>query len=559
MGAGNRSDAAMGPGPGPVNMVDETSNSQWRDTEQRLRAAVASAEHASRAKSQFLAEVSHEIRTQLAGILGMAQVTLETKLTPQQREYVELVTSSADALLTLVNDLLDLSKIEAGHLKVEAIPFSLHDSLRDVVTSMAVTAEEKSIGLELNFGDKVPDLVVGDPGRLRQIVINLVGNAVKFTEEGEVTVSVDAQESEPSSVVVHLQIADTGSGIPPDQLESIFEAYEQAESSGGRRPVGTGLGLSISRQLLDIMGGEIWAESELGRGSTFHVTIPLVLVDQEATSAPLKSRSDLEGLPILVVADNKVNTSKLLGAIAETGMQPTPVADSTEALTVLTEARLADRPFALAVCDLSGDGMGFAAKLRADQDLDALHVVVLTAIGQRGDAATCRNLNVAGYLTKPIPAEDVRLAIEAVISGPSPLDLTVLVTKHWLRERRRHLRVLVVDDSPTHRMVAKRILERRGHRVFAAGGGSEAIEAVQTNRFDIVLLDLWMPGMGGFEAAAAIRAAEGKDERVPIIAMSADTVSELDENLTDAEMDGLIVKPFQLSQLLSTIENLVDE
>jgi len=547
------------PGVGPVDMLDENSSLPWLEVERTLRAAVETAEQASRAKSQFLAEVSHEIRTQLAGILGMAQVTLETKLTPQQREYVELVTTSADALLTLVNDLLDLSKIEAGHLDVEEIPFNLRDNLRDTVTSMAVVAEEKSIELDLSVTDDVPDQVIGDPGRLRQIVINLVGNALKFTEDGRISVAVDAQQSDSLRAVLHLQVADTGSGIPADQLESIFEAYEQAGSPNGRRPVGTGLGLSISRQLVEIMGGEIWAESELRHGSTFHVTLPLALVDREMVSSPPRGRSDLEGLPILVVADNQINQSKLLTSIAATGMQPTAVSDQTHALTALTQARLADRPFALTVCDLNGDGMEFAVNLRADDDLAAMHVMVLTAIGQRGDAAICRDLNVAGYLTKPIPAEDVRLAIEAVISGPSPLDLTVLVTKHWLRERRRHLNILVVDDSPTHRMVARRILERRGHRVSAAANGPEAIEAAQTHRFDIVLLDLWMPGMGGFEAAAAIRAAEERGERVPIIAMSADTVSELDENLADADMDGLIAKPFQVSQLLRTIEHLIDE
>ncbi len=436
-------------------MLDETISLHQQETEAKLRAAVEAAEGVSRAKSQFLAEVSHEIRTQLAGILGMAQVTLETKLTPQQREYIELVTSSADALLTVVNDLLDLSKIEAGHLQVEDMPFSLRDNLRDTVTSMQVTAEEKDLGLDLSIAENVPDQVVGDPGRLRQIVINLVSNAMKFTEEGGVSVSVDMKESGSSDSAVHVQVADTGSGIPADKLEAIFEAYEQAGDANGRRSLGTGLGLSISRQLVHIMGGEIWAESELGHGSTFHVTLPLALSPTDPLAPVSQRRSDLEGLPILVVADNQVNHDKLLRAIGATGMMPAAVSAPAEALAALAEARVSDRPFALTVCDLNGDGMDFARVLREDADLAAMHVMVLTAMGQRGDAAMCRDLNVAGYLTKPIPAEDVRMAIEAVISGPSPLDLTVLVTKHWLRERRQHLDVLVVDDSPTHRMVAR--------------------------------------------------------------------------------------------------------
>ncbi|MDR9450118.1 MAG: response regulator [Acidimicrobiia bacterium] len=544
---------------GPVDMLDETNGAQWPETERMLRAAVESAEQASRAKSQFLAEISHEIRTQLAGILGMAQVSLETKLTPQQREYVELITTSAEALLTLVNDLLDLSKIEAGHLAVEEISFNLRDNLRDTVTSMMVAAEEKGINLEVEFSDDLPGNVIGDPGRLRQIVINLIGNAVKFTDVGSVVVSVRAEPSDSAKVSIHVEVTDTGSGIPADQLDSIFDRYEQVGRPKGEQTVGTGLGLTISRQLVEIMGGEIWAESELGNGSTFHVTLPLAPTDAEMGLPPSRGRSDLEGLPILIVADNQVNQSKLLNSISATGMQPTAVTGLDEALSVLSTARLDDRPFALTICDLNGDGMEFARKLRTDDDLAAMHVIVLTAIGQRGDAAMCRDLNIAGYLTKPIPAEDVRGAVEAVINGPSPLDLTVLVTKHWLRERRRHLNILVVDDSPTHRMVAKRILERRGHRISAAGSGREAIEAVQTHRFDIILLDLWMPGMGGFETAAAIRVNEDRAERVPIIAMSAETVSELNESLAEAGMDGLIAKPFQVPQLLRTIEHLIED
>lgn len=540
-------------------MLDETSTSQGRETEKQLRSAVQAAEEVSRAKSRFLAEVSHEIRTQLAGILGMAQVTLETKLTPQQREYIELVTSSADALLTVVNDLLDLSKIEAGHLKVERMPFSLRDNLRDTVTSMMVTAEEKSLELELSIAEGVPDLVMGDPGRLRQIVVNLVTNAMKFTEEGGVTVSVEVPEPGSSGLSVHLQVADTGSGIPADKLEAIFEAYEQAGSPYNRRAEGTGLGLSISRALVQIMGGKIWAESEPGHGSTFHVVLPFAVGSEEPVPASSRKRSDLEGLPILVVADNPVNHDKLIRAIGATGMIAEAVTTAAEGFAALAEARVTDRPFALTVCDLNDDCMDFAGALRQDADLASMHVIVLTAMGQRGDAAMCRDLNVAGYLTKPIPAEDVRLAIEAVIGGPSPLDLTVLVTKHWLRERRRHLDILVVDDSPTHRIVARRLLERRGHRVSVEACGKDGVEAAQAHRFDIILLDLWMPGMGGFEAAAAIRANEERDERVPIVAMSADTVSELTDNLADADMDGLVTKPFQIPQLLSTIEHLIED
>lgn len=539
-------------------MIDDGAHERCWEAERRLRAAADAAELASRAKSQFLAEVSHEIRTQLAGILGMAQVTLETKLAPQQREYIELVTTSADALLTLVNDLLDLSKIESGHLEVEEIPFNLWDNLRDSVNSMVASAEEKGIGLELHVSDDVPDHVVGDPGRLRQVVLNLIGNALKYTDMGGVTVGVGVESVTDQTVVAHFEVIDTGAGIPKEKLELIFEPYARATNPNAKGRGGTGLGLSISRQLVEVMGGRIWAESEEGRGSIFHFTLPVSVVHEDISLPPPKGRSDLEGLPILVVADNPVNQGKLVGVIASTGMAPSAISDPDEAVKMLAEARAADRPFALTVCDLNGGSMDFAGEIRSDPDLAAMHVMVLTALGQRGDAATCRELNIAGYLTKPIPAEDVRLAIEAVIAGPSPVDLTMLVTKHWLRERRRRLNILVVDDSPTHRMVARRILERRGHRISAAASGHEAIEVVGSHRFDVVLMDLWMPGMGGFEAALGIRAVEEEGERVPIIAMSADTVGELADSLAEADMDGIIAKPFQVPQLLRTIEHLVD-
>lgn len=541
-------------------MIDDPSGSQdpSREEEQKLRAAVEAAEQASRAKSQFLAEVSHEIRTQLAGILGMAQVTLDTKLTPQQREYIELVTTSADALLTLVNDLLDLSKIESGHLNVEQIPFNLADTLRDTVTSMTVAAEGKGIALDLQLAEDVPAHVIGDPGRLRQIVLNLIANGMRFTDQGGVTVEGSVESASSREIVVHLKVVDTGDGIPADQLEAIFEAYTQADRSSERKRRGTGLGLSISRQLVEVMGGKIWAESEPGHGSIFHVMVPLELAAEGIPSPSSPGRSDLQGLPILLVAENPVNQGKLLDAISATDMQPTAVSTSDEAMARLADARQADRPFALTVCDMNGGSMELAERIRSDDSLAAMHLIVLTSVGQRGDAAVCRELNVGGYLTKPMPAEDLRLAVEAVIAGPSPLDLTVLVTKHWLRERRRHLNILVVDDSPTHRMVARRLLDQRGHRVSALATGQEAIEAVRIHRFDVVLLDLWMPGMGGFETAAGIRAIEDPGERVPIVAMSTDTVMELAETLAEADMDGVIAKPFQVPQLLRAIESIID-
>jgi len=541
-----------------VQEVETTQPPEPPSWERRLASRLEEAERADRAKSRFLADVSHEIRTQLAGIIGMTQLTLETKLTPEQREYLGLSASSANALLTLVNDLLDLSKIEAGKLEIETVPFNLSDLLNDIAALSAAQAEDQGIGFELEVGEDVPEVITGDPGRIRQILLNLIGNALKFTRDGAVSVAVSTDASADADLALHLRVSDSGPGIPAEQLGPIFEAYEQAGDEAAVRNNGTGLGLAICHRLVELMGGRIWAESKLGQGSDFHVIVPIG-VYKGAVSISEGGRSELEDLPALVIAKNKFVREGYVDAIGAIGLSPVGVENATEAVGALGTAAATDHPFALAVVSLNGDSLEFAAKLRQRADLEQMHIVVVTSVGQRGDAVRCRDLNIAGYLTRPLTDDVMQGAIRAVLTGPSPVDLSTLVTKHWLRERRRHLSLLVVDDSATHRMVAKRILERRGHRVDVVDCGLDALKAAGEHRFDVILLDLWLPDIGGMEVAAEIRQGESARTRVPIIGMAAEVAGDIADQVLRAGMDAFVAKPFQVAELLRTIESAVED
>jgi len=525
--------------------VESTSPPSDRQLEAQLEAA----RRADRAKSRFLADISHEIRTQLAGIIGMTQLTLETKLTPDQREYLELASTSADALLTLVNDLLDMSKIESGKLEIAAEAFSLRDLLTDISALSRAQAAEQGIGYDIQIDSDVPFNVKGDPGRVRQILLNLISNALKYTDTGGVTVSVSVNERVGNDVVIQIGVDDTGPGIPSAALGSIFDAFEQAGGGAARRK-GTGLGLSICRQLVGLMGGRIWAESELGRGSSFHVTIPLG-IDLGNVQLVQPLRSELDGLPVLVVASSRFIKERHAAAAERVGLSVVSVESRQEAVAAFGTASAADHPFALAVITLDGDALDFAAELRRRPALEQMHMLVITSVGQRGDAKRCLDLNIGGYLTMPIDDGELEGALRAVLTGPSPVDLSRLVTKHWLRERRSHLSLLVVDDSPTNRMVARRLLERRGHRVDIAESGYDAIKAVEEHRFDVILLDVQLPDIDAREVASTIRR-YGPD--VPIIGMASRKTDGLVNIMTRTEIDGIISKPLQVAELLRTIE-----
>lgn len=515
-----------------------------------LRAALAAARAESEAKSRLISHTSHEIRTNLAGVLGLAQAARETRLTPEQHEFFELIAASGDAILTLVNDLLDLSKMEAGMLGIESISFDLMHTLDDVAATFKAPFQEKGLTLEMEKDPSLPARVSGDPGRLRQILVNLLANAVRFTDTGGATIEVSLIERTQDGVLVEVAVVDTGVGIPPDRQDAIFAPYAQADPGVARQRGGSGLGLSIARQLAELMGGSLTVDSVVGEGSRFSLRLPLVEALHVTVPTDVGVRAAISELPMLVISERPETLS---AAIAGLEAQ-VDTATTDEGI----EKRLAaaiDQPYALIAIERS-DALELAAELRTRNGLDTTHILILTATGQRGDAARCRELRIGGYLTAPYAPIDVATAVSEVIAGPAPFDLTVLVTRHWLRERRRRLSILVVDDSPTLRMTSSRLLERRGHSVRTVGGGDAAIDAVRTHRYDAIVMDINMPGMDGYEATARIRSSEFGDE-VPIIAVSSQADEVVEARVIAAGASELLSRPFEVFELVAAIERAI--